>query len=80
MTVAVLLFARYGEVAGVSAIEVELPPGATLAQVWEAVQARVPGLRDDNTPLLARDRIYARPDQVVGPGDEIAAFPPVSGG
>ncbi len=80
MTIAVLLFARYGEVAGASAIEVEVPSGATLAQVWEAVQVRVPGLRGENKPLLARDRTYARPDQVVGPGDEIAAFPPVSGG
>jgi len=80
MRIAVLLFARYGEVAGVSSIEVEVPPGATLSQVWEAVQARVPGLRRETAPLLARDRAYARPEQTVQPGDEIAAFPPVSGG
>ncbi len=70
MRIAVLLFARYSEVAGVSSIEVDVPPGATLSQVWEAVPA----------PLLARDQAYARAEQTVQRGDEIAAFPPVSGG
>ena len=58
MTVSVLLFARYRDVAGLSAIDVEVPAGATLGQVWEAVQARVPGLRPETRPLLARDLAY----------------------
>ncbi|MFQ5877944.1 MAG: MoaD/ThiS family protein [Acidobacteriota bacterium] len=80
MRVVVLLFARYREAAGSAAVEVEVSEGATLAQVWERVRRTVPALREETRPLLACDRAYARPGQTVGPGQEIAAFPPVSGG
>jgi molybdopterin converting factor small subunit len=78
--VAVLLFARYREAAGASAVEVEVPDRATLERVWAAVREAVPPLRGETRPLLACDRAYARPDRVLSGGEEIAAFPPVSGG
>jgi molybdopterin converting factor small subunit len=78
--VTVLLFARYRELAGASAVEVEVPEGATLAGVWAAVVERAPRLRDQGVPLLARDRAYARPQDPVTGREEIAAFPPVGGG
>ena len=80
MRVSVLLFARYREAAGRAAVEVEVPEAATLGQVWEAVCAGVPALRGETRPLLACDRSYARADRVLTGREEIAAFPPVSGG
>ena len=80
MIVPVLLFARYREAAGAASIEVEVAGGATLADVWEGVRARVPALRDERRPLFSCDRIYARPDRPVTGIEEIAVFPPVSGG
>ncbi len=80
MKITVLLFARYQEAAGAPRVEVEVPAGATVAQVWERVQAAVPALRGESRPLLACDQDYARPDRVVTGGEEIAVFPPVSGG
>jgi molybdopterin converting factor small subunit len=80
MTVTVLLFARYREAAGRAAIEVEVRDAATLGDVWEAVRSQIPALRGDTRPLLACDRAYARPDRVLSGREEIAAFPPVSGG
>ena len=80
MTVRVLLFARYQEMAGSPSIEVEVRPGATLAEVWETVRQRVSGLGDGGPPLMALDRDYATPDRVVETGREVAFFPPVSGG
>jgi molybdopterin converting factor small subunit len=80
VTVSVLLFARYREAAGAPAIEVEVPAGATLGGVWEAVQARVPALRAETRPLLACERRYALAGTPVPEGAEVAAFPPVSGG
>jgi molybdopterin synthase sulfur carrier subunit len=80
MRCSVLLFARYGELAGAGAVEVEVQEGATVAEIWERVREIVPALRAEERPLLACDRTYARRDQVVSPGQEIAAFPPVSGG
>jgi molybdopterin converting factor small subunit len=80
MTVLVLLFARYREVAKASSLEVEVPPGATLADVWSQVRARIPGLSRDERPLFSCDRVYAREDRAIAGHEEIAVFPPVSGG
>ncbi len=80
MRVTVLLFARYREVAGRPEVEVEVPQGATLSRVWEQVRVDVPALRQEERPLLACDRSYARGDRPVTGAEEIAAFPPVSGG
>jgi molybdopterin converting factor small subunit len=78
--VAVLLFARYREAAGAPVVEVEVPERATLERVWAAVREAVPSLRGEVRPLLACDRAYARPDRVLAGTEEVAAFPPVSGG
>jgi len=78
--VPVLLFARYREAAGRESIEVEVPAGATLGRVWEEVRAALPALGQEVRPLLACDRSYAPFDRVIRGGEEIAAFPPVSGG
>lgn len=80
MTVSVLLFARYREAAGAAAVEVEVARDATLADVWERVRACVPALKDERRPLFSCDRAYARPDHPVTGREEIAIFPPVSGG
>ena len=52
MTVSVLLFARYREIAGAAAIAVDVPPGATLADVWKQVRRNVHGLKDEERPLI----------------------------
>jgi molybdopterin synthase sulfur carrier subunit len=80
MKVTVLLFARYQELAGAPGLEVEVAEPVTIGAVWEAVRERVPALRAEGRPMLACNRAHARPETVVRPGDEIAAFPPVSGG
>ena len=80
MKVSVLLFARYRELAGCPRVEVDVPEGATLAAVWDGVKESVPALRFEGQPLMACDRAYARPDRTITGHEEIAAFPPVSGG
>ncbi len=80
MTVAVLLFARYREAAGAPAVTVEVPQGATLADVWTQVRRSVRGLRDEERPLFSCDRVYASETRSLTGREEIAAFPPVSGG
>jgi len=80
VTVTVLLFARYREAAGVPAVVVEVSPGATLAEVWNRVRATVPGLGREERPLLSCDHVYAGPERPITGREEIAAFPPVSGG
>ena len=80
MTIRVWFFARFREAAGVTAIDLEVPPGTTLATLWEMVQRRVPALAQETHPLMAINQAYARPEEPVTPGSEVAYFPPVSGG
>jgi molybdopterin converting factor subunit 1 len=81
MTHSVLLFARARQLAGQQLLEVELPEGASVADLKRAIAAACPALE----PLLARVRIavdaaYATDDQAVPPAAELAVIPPVSGG
>jgi molybdopterin converting factor small subunit len=80
MRISILLFARYREAAGAPSIEVDVPANATLAEVWAGVQARIPALGRDERPLFSCDRAYAREDRRLKGSEEIAVFPPVSGG
>jgi molybdopterin synthase catalytic subunit/molybdopterin converting factor small subunit len=74
--VRVRLFAALREQAGAGAVEVDLPDGATVAEVWPAL-----GLGEEPSGLLfAVNRAYADRLAVLGPDDEVAVIPPVSGG
>ena len=82
MEVEIRLFATLKDRAGRSHIRVELPERpATAADVLSAVAASYPALATAlPTALLAVNRAFAGPDTPVQPGDEVALFPPVSGG
>jgi molybdopterin converting factor subunit 1 len=76
MQVTVRLFARLREQAGASERALELPAGARVADVWDAL-----GLGEQPPGLLyAVNREYAAGERVLEEGDEVAVIPPVSGG
>jgi len=80
MTITVLLFASYAEKLGASSIPLELGQGATVGDVLTSLQ-RLPGAsRLPTEPLIAVNERYARRDQVLAAGDEVAIIPPVAGG
>src|SRR6185295_18649751 len=81
MRVTVRLFARLREIAGASELARELAPGATIGDVWRQLAHEFPELaRYEPSISSAVNADYARMDQVVGDGDEVAFLPPVSGG
>ncbi len=81
MTVAVSLFARYREAVGRDRVEVEVPDGATVEDVWQALAAAHPVLaRYRPHTLFALGHDYVSPGARIQPGQELACFPPVSGG
>jgi len=81
MRVKILLFARLKELAGNEAVELELPPGTSLSEAWRHLQEQLPALRVfKSPPLMARNLELAPGEEALGVGDEIAFFPPVSGG
>jgi sulfur-carrier protein len=75
------LFAAARDLAGTAAVTVELPAGATIADLRAALAAAMPAL----APLLARSAVavnhdFAEDDRVLADADELAVIPPVSGG
>jgi molybdopterin synthase catalytic subunit len=76
MRVTVRLFAGLREHAGTAERELELPPGAHVADVWGPL-----GLGDEPEGLLyAVNKEYADAGRALADGDEVALIPPVSGG
>jgi MoaE-MoaD fusion protein len=74
--VTVRLFAMLRERAGAREVTLELPEGARVSDALGALGGLAEGL-----PLvMAVNREYARADQVLDAGDELALIPPVSGG
>ncbi len=70
---------------GVAAEEVAPPPEVgTVAELLDWLKTRGPGYAeaiDDVSALrVAVNQEYARPGDPVGPDDEVALFPPVTGG
>lgn len=82
MNVRVRLFAVLRERAGRDSIEIEVAEGATVADALEELAA-TPSLTEALARLpvrMAVNRSYASADTRLGPGDELALIPPISGG
>jgi molybdopterin converting factor small subunit len=80
MTITALLFASYADVLGRDRLELALEPGATVSDALRRIRALPGGDRLPPAPLVAVNLGYARADQVLQPGDELAVIPPVAGG
>ena len=74
-------FAGIRDVVGRPELEIDLPEGATAADVWTRLAADHPALGPRRKGLAAAvNRRYAAFDTALGDGDEIVFVPPVSGG
>ena len=81
MNVNVKLFARARDLAGSDCVSIELPDAACVRDLRSALCERFWDLRPLAPSLLiAIGTDYARDDASIRPGDDIACFPPVSGG
>jgi len=79
--VTVRLFARLRDIAGATELARDLPPGATIRDVWRELAKEFPELAQyERSISSAVNADYARMDQRIGEGDEVAFLPPVSGG
>jgi MoaE-MoaD fusion protein len=79
--VRVLFFGAARETARSAELELELKAPASAASALAEVLERYPDLRRfGRSLLLAVNQEYAREDMEVREGDELAVFPPVSGG
>jgi molybdopterin converting factor small subunit len=79
VNVKVLVFASYADALGRSELALTLAAGATVGDCLAEVQRQTGG-RVPPAPLVAVNRTYARPEQRLAEGDEVALIPPVAGG
>lgn len=82
MQATILLFALAKEKAGSPTLAVELPQSPTVGDLKAALARSCPALGPLMTTLrIAINREYSQNDQeLIPPGAELAAIPPVSGG
>jgi molybdopterin synthase catalytic subunit len=81
IAVKVLFFGAARDAVGQNVIDLTLSSPANAASAFEQLLATYPDLRRFGRSLfLAVNQEYASPDQLIGQGDELALFPPVSGG
>ncbi|MEW5957429.1 MAG: MoaD family protein [Chloroflexota bacterium] len=81
MRVTIKLFARLREVVGASTLEREMMDNATVADVMSALQSEFPKLAQiAPRTIVSVNKEFADDKTRVADGDEVAFFPPVSGG
>jgi molybdopterin converting factor subunit 1 len=79
--ISIRLFALARQRAGRPEIILDLPEGALVADLRRSLAASMPELGELLPSLLiAVDSDYARDDRPIRPENEVAIFPPVSGG
>ncbi len=77
----ILLFASLKERMGKSQIMVRINEGCSLADFKNELFAQYPELKPfSSTLIVSINQNFASPEQCIYMGDEIALFPPVSGG
>jgi molybdopterin synthase sulfur carrier subunit len=76
MSIRVRFFASLRETVGTDGATVEPAEGLTAGQVW----SRVTEVPMPSHTLVAINMEYSRNDDPVADGDEVAFFPPVTGG
>ena len=79
--VKLLFFASLKDIVGRRQLELDVPTGATVNDLLVRLEAHYPGLcRYRSIVLTSVNEEYADRGAVVCDGDEVALFPPVSGG
>jgi molybdopterin converting factor subunit 1 len=79
--VTVKLFARLRDIAGTPELVRDVEDGATVRALWDRLAAEFPEMASyERSISVAVNADYARRDQRLTDGDEVAFLPPVSGG
>lgn len=81
MKVRVQFFSQLKELAGTAELNVDLPAGATVADLLKNLYQRAPALRKhDSSILVGAGLEFVNRDHALKPDEEIAIMPPVQGG
>jgi len=76
-TVKILYFASLRELIGVAETSFDLTSETDAASLWQLLN---PTINLPESSLVAINQSYASMDSMISAGDEVAFFPPVTGG
>ncbi|MEP1216816.1 MAG: molybdopterin converting factor subunit 1 [Marinobacter sp.] len=82
-TITVKFFARLREELDTASLEVDAEPDLTAGKLLQNLAARGGNwsqLAGAQPVMIAVNQVMTKPDKVLKPGDEVAFFPPVTGG
>ncbi len=82
-TITVKFFARLREELGTGSLTVEAKPGLTAADLLRSLADKGGAwtqLYGAQPVMIAVNQVMTKPDKALQPGDEVAFFPPVTGG
>src|SRR5262245_58559703 len=81
MQVKLLFFASLKDIVGSRQLDLDVPSGVTVNDLLETLEKRYPKLGPYRSIVLTSvNEDYVDKEAVVSDGDEVAIFPPVSGG
>lgn len=80
ITINILAFGICKEIIGSNVLAFKLPEHYTIQQLKTALENSYPKIKELASMMLAINKEYASPEQLIHDGDEIALIPPVSGG
>ena len=81
MNVPVQFYAQLRDLAGMSELELEMQPGATVNELLESIYQRTPALRThDKSILIGAGVEFVDRSYVITAGETISIMPPVQGG
>jgi molybdopterin synthase catalytic subunit len=81
MNITVLFFATLKERTGAKSVELELPEGAQVGELKQALKERFPAAAPAlDSSVVSVNREFAFDEDAIPDGAEVALFPPVSGG
>lgn len=81
MNLNIRLFATLKDSAGASQVSVDVGESATVSDLLDSISRQYPAIEPYlQSILISVNQEYAERNQPIRSGDEIALFPPVSGG
>jgi MoaE-MoaD fusion protein len=81
MQVKLLFFATLKDIVGSRQLQLDIPKGTTVSDLWDRLESSYPRLRPYRSIVLTSvNEEYVDRAAPISDGDEVALFPPVSGG
>ncbi len=80
MVVRVLAFGIVKDIFGSGSVDLRVGDDITVQQLSNLLSVQYPRLQQISSFRIAVNSAYAKPDDILMPGHEVALIPPVSGG